>query len=418
MSLLLIENGKVIDGTGREPIEDCNLIIKGGRIEKVAKEATVPASVERVDVSGMTVMPGLIDSHLHLAFAAVKGVKDDPTQKALSRLTALPSSFAFGAYVNGLKCLEAGFTTVRDCGSRGDSVLSLRNAINAGWVKGPRIQVGGSITATMGHFDEGWPVTLPRPEAKYVVDGPYNIRRAVRERVHEGVDFIKTCTSDSWSLTRSRSWWRNYTMEELKALTEEAHAFGMAVSAHAYDAVPSVRNAVLAGVDNIDHGLFLNEEVVELMKEHGTSLSPTLVTIKKMYLKGSPIPGSIPDYEQRSKEVWELHQKSAKMAIKAGIPVGASTDANMGYDLMGNNAWELEILVDLGMTTMEAIMAATKVNAEIMRLDKELGTLEPGKLADIIVVDGDPLKNISVLTDKTKIKLVMKEGKAVVDRMQ
>ncbi|NIQ33893.1 MAG: amidohydrolase family protein, partial [Nitrososphaeria archaeon] len=218
-------------------------------------------------------------------------------------------------------------------------------------------------------------------------------------------------------LTRSKSWWRNYTLQELEALVDEAHAFGMRVSAHAYDAEPSVKNAVLAGVDNIDHGIYLNEEIVQLMKERETSLSPTLITIKMMYEKGSEHPLRIPDYEERAKETWALHKKSVQMAHEAGIKVGLSTDANMGYDLMGNNAWELEILVDLGMSNMEAIMAATSVNAEIMDLDNRLGTLEEGKLADLIIVDLDPLKDISVLTQHSNIKLVMLGGEPVINKI-
>lgn len=402
---LVIEGATVIDGTGKNAIKDCTVIAKGGKIEEIGAELSeYPVDVTTINGAGLTVLPGLIDSHVHLAH--VPG----------DRYTALPSSHSLAAYVAAKKCLNSGFTTVRDCGSFKDSVLALRNAINAGWIDGPRIQVGGTITSTMGHFDEGWPVTLPRPHEKYVADGIDEIRKAVRERVREGVDFIKTSTSDSWSLTRSKSWWRNYTFHELKALVEESHAFGFKVSAHAYDAEPSVKNAVLAGVDNIDHGIYLDEEVVDLMKNHGTSLSPTLVTIKLMYEKGSTHPLRIPNYEERAEETWELHMKSAKMCHKSGVKVGLSTDANMGYDLMGNNAWELEILVDLGWTNMEAIMAATKVNAEIMDLDKQIGTLEPGKYADLIMVEDDPLKDISILTDRSKIKMVVLSGEIVVDR--
>ena len=405
MKAILFEGGTVIDGKNKEPREDCNVLVKGGKIEKIGvKKSDVSSGATIIDAAGMTVMPGLIDSHVHLCH--VPG----------DRYTSLPSSHALGAYVAARKCVKSGFTTVRDCGSFGDSVFALRNAIQAGWIDGPRIQVGGTITSTMGHFDEGWPVTLPRPHAKYVADGIPEIRKAVRERVREGSDFIKTSTSDSWSLTRSRSWWRNYSLGELKVLVEESHAFGKKVSAHAYDARPSVENAVLAGIDNIDHGIYLDDEVIELMTENGTTLSPTMITIKLMYEKGSEHPLRIPNYEERAKETWDLHKKSVQMAHKAGIKVGLSTDANMGYDLMGNNGWELEILVDIGFSPMEAIMAATRINAEIMDLDNKIGTIEEGKMADIIMVDPNPLQDISVLTERSNIKLVMLGGKPVIDR--
>jgi len=413
-----LESGRVVDGTGREPVEGCSVIIKGGKIEKVGRtEASFPTGAKRISVSGLTVMPGLIDSHLHLSHS------DEPTQdtvrKAISRFTAWPSSYALTAYVNGAKCIEAGFTTVRDAGFQGDSVYALKDAIASGMLKGPRIQAGGGVTATMGHFDENWPVTLPRVNEKYIVDGPYNIRKAVRERAREGADFIKTCTSDSWSSRRSRSWWRNYTLEELQALVDEAHAFDMPVSAHAYDAEPSVKNAVMAGVDNIDHGLFLNESVVKMMKERGTTLVPTLSVIKKIYLQGSKHAYAVSNIDQRRREVWEAHVKSTKMAFEAGVKVGAGTDAGTGYGLAGNNALELEIFVkDIGMRPMDAIVAATKINSEIMKLDKETGTLELGKQADLIVVDGDPLNDISILQDKAKIKMVMLGGEILVDRIK
>jgi len=418
MSYIVLEGATVIDGTGRSPMEGCSVIVKDGRMEKVAKaEGGLPTGARRISVSGMTVMPGLIDAHLHLSHS------DEPTQdavkKAVSRFIAWPSSYTLTAYVNGMKCLEAGFTAVRDCGFQGDSIYALKDAINSGMLTGPKIQAGGGVTATMGHFDENWPVTLPRPNEKYIVDGPYNIRKAVRERAREGADFIKTCTSDSWSSRRSRSWWRNYTLEELQALVDEAHAFDMPVSAHAYDAEPSVKNAVIADVDNIDHGLFLDESVVKMMKEQETTMVPTLSVIKKIYLEGSKHAYAIPNIDQRRREVWEAHVRSTRMAFQAGVKVGVGTDAGTGYGLAGNNAFELEIFVkDIGMRPMDAIVAATKINSEIMRLDKEIGTLEPGKQADLVVVDGDPLKDISILQDKAKIRMVMVGGKAVVDRMK
>jgi imidazolonepropionase-like amidohydrolase len=417
VSYLLLEGGRVIDGTGKGPAEGHSLVVKDGRIEKLVKgQVSLPSGAKRISVSGMTVMPGLIDSHLHLSHSDEPA--QDPVRRAVSRFTAWPSTYALVAYVNAIKCLESGFTTVRDAGFQGDSIYALKDAISSGLLKGPRIQAGGGVTATMGHFDENWPVTLPRPNEKYIVDGADNIRKAVRERAREGANFIKTCTSDSWSSRRSRSWWRNYTLEELQALVDEAHAFDMPVSAHAYDADPSVKNAVLAGVDNIDHGLFLNDSVVKLMKERGTTMVPTLSVIKRIYLQGSKHAQAISNIDQRRKEVWEAHVKSTKMAFEAGVKVGAGTDAGTGYGLAGNNALELEILVeDIGLKPMEAIVAATKLNSEIMKMDKEIGTLEPGKMADLIVVDGDPLKDIRVLQDKARIQLVMIGGESLVDRM-
>jgi len=417
MNYTSLEGGSIIDGTARSPIDGYSLVIREGKIEKLAKGQTpLPSGANRMNISGMTVLPGLIDSHLHLCHSDER--TQDTVKRALGRFITWPSSYALIAYVNAMKCLEAGFTTVRDVGFQGDSIYALKDAISSGWLKGPRIKAGGTITATMGHFDENWPVTLPRASGKYVVDGADNIRKAVRERAREGADLIKTAVSDSWSSKRSRSWWRNYTLEELQALVDEAHAFDMPVSAHAYDAEPSVKNAVLAGVDNIDHGLFLNDSVVKLMKERGTTMVPTLSVIKKIYLEGSKHEHAIPNIEQRRKEVWEAHIRSVKMALDAGVKVGAGTDAGTGYGLAGNNALELEILVeDIGMKPMNAIMAATKVNSEIMKMDKDVGTLEVGKMADLIIVDGDPLKDVKILQDKARIKMVMIGGEPVVDRM-
>ncbi len=422
LSVLLLEGGKIINGVDDYPLDGYNLLLKGCTIEKLLKSSeSVPADVEKIDVSGMIVMPGLIDAHLHLAFSASISPELNPIRRAINRFTALHSSYALGAYVNGMKCIESGFTTVRDCGSPGDSVIALRDAINSGWLNGPRILVGGTITSTMGHFDENWPVTLPRPHAKYVADGVDQIRKAVRERAREQVDFVKTSTSDSWSTTRSRSWWRCYTIEELKALTDEAHAFDLPISSHAYDAVPSVKNAVLAGVDNIDHGIYLNEEVVELMSERGTTLVPTLSVIKIIYLQGEKArdtnPYRIPDIVCKAKKTWESHQKSVKMALKASVKVGSGTDATGNYGLHGNYAYELELLSDLGMKPMDVLKTATKVNSEILGLEDKIGTIEPGKAADLIIIDGDPTQDVRILQEKSKIKLVMIGGKIVVNKI-
>jgi imidazolonepropionase-like amidohydrolase len=419
---VLLEGGKIIDSLGDHPTEGCNILIEGELIGRIRKETEpVAPDVERINVSGMTVMPGLIEAHLHLAFAAAIEGTSSPAKRAINRFTARPSSFVLGAYVNGLKCVECGYTTVRDCGSHGDSVLALRDAIDYGHVVGPRILAGGTITSTMGHFDENWPVHLPRPNEKYVADGADDIRRAVRERVREQVDFIKTSTSDSWSTTRSKSWWRNYTLEELRALAEEAHAWDKSVSCHAYDAEPSVKNAVVAGINNIDHGIFLDEGVVELMKERGTTLVPTMSVIKTIFLQGEGArdtnPYRVPDIARRSVDVWEAHKRSVQMAFEAGIKVGSGTDATGSYGLHGNYAKELEMLTEAGMTSMEAIRAATKVNSEIVGLGDKIGTLEQGKLADLIVVDGDPSEDVRILQDKARIKLVVIGGKQVMNRL-
>lgn len=210
-------------------------------------------------------------------------------------------------------------------------------------------------------------------------------------------------------------------MEELRALVDEAHAFDLKVSSHAYDARPSVENAVLAGVDNIDHGIYLDEEVVQLMKEHGTTLVPTMSVIKIIYEQGEKArttnPYRIPDIVEKAKRTWDDHQKSVKMALEAGVKVGSGTDAMGVYGLHGNYANELGLLVDLGMSPMDVIKTATKVNSEIVGLEDVVGTLEPGKQADILVFDGDPLKDIRVLMDKSRIKLVMKSGKKTVSRL-
>jgi imidazolonepropionase-like amidohydrolase len=422
MSKILFEGGMIIDGLANYPTEGHSILIEAESIVGIQREAeSVASDVERIDVSGMTVMPGLIEAHLHLAFAAAIGGTSSSARRAINRFTARPSSFVLGAYVNGLKCVECGYTTVRDCGSHGDSVLALRDAIDFGYVVGPRILAGGTITSTMGHFDENWPVHLPRPNEKYVADGEDDIRRAVRERVREQVDFIKTSTSDSWSTTRSKSWWRNYTLEELRALTEEAHAWDKPVSCHAYDAEPSVKNAVVAGIDNIDHGIFLDEAVVELMRERGTTLVPTMSVIKTIFLQGEGArdtnPYRVPDIARRSKDVWKAHKRSVKMAFETGIKVGSGTDATGSYGLHGNYAKELEMLTEAGMNSMQAIKAATKVNSEIVGLGDKIGTLESGKSADLIVVDGDPSEDVRILQDKARIKLVVIGGRRVIDRL-
>lgn len=419
MYSILLEDGNVIDGVQSQKMKNTDLLTKGDSIEKVGKGS--PTEAETINVSGMTVMPGLIDAHLHLGFPAVLAAGSSPSRRSINRFTASTSNYVLGAYVNGLKCLEAGYTAVRECGSKGDSVIALRDAVNAGHVDGPRIVAGGTVTSTMGHFDENWPVTLPRPHAKYVADGETEIRKTIRERVREQVDFIKTSTSDSWSTTRSRSWWRNYSPGEMEALVEEAHAWDKPVSVHAYDARPSIEIAVKAGVDNIDHGIYLDEEIVGLMKEKKTTLVPTLSVIKKIYLQRERArdtnPYRVANIVEIAEDVWETHKRSVKMAYEAGIMVGSGTDATGAYGLHGNYAHELEMLHEAGLKPMEAIQAATRVNSQILGMEDRIGTLENGKLADVIVVDGDPLKDLTVLQDKSRVKLVIQGGVIKVNRM-
>ncbi len=406
--------GLLIDGTGRGPIEDSIVLIRDKEIVAVGKEGEVhvPTEAKVIDVSGMTVMPGLIDAHMHFM-----GAKTD---RFVEEWLLRPWPLGLIKSVFDAKALlEAGFTTVKDCGSRAG--IYLREAIKEGLIKGPRIVTAGpALSQTFGHGDAHYlPIEWVKDRRKhygFICDGVDECIRAARLALREGADFIKVCASGGVLSQKDRPEHVQFTLEELKAIVQVARNAGTFVTAHCQCA-EGMKNCILAGVKTIDHAIFPDEEVIEMARGKEVIFVSTLSIAKRIVEKGEKV-GMPPWGVQKAKEVYAAMVKNIRWLYESGMTMAAGTDFCGTPTLPhGDNSLELELLVkESGYKPMDAIIAVTKNAAKACGLEDQIGTIEKGKLADIIVVSGNPLKDITVLRDKENIKLVMKEGEIEVQR--
>jgi imidazolonepropionase-like amidohydrolase len=413
---MIIKGGTLIDGTGASLITDAAIFIKDSKIKKIGTSDDVKPSTEKkiIDATGKTILPGLIEMHVHPLSI---GHSSKPTDRYFA-----PNSLKLLYAVKNLnEMLENGYTTVRimhgnllEQDPRGRVLVSLRTAIERGVIRGPRIFVPGLLKQTAGHVDLYVPKTWPRGPYS-TADGVNEVRKLTRQCLREGVDWIKILGttgggSGSW-LNHPKH--RNYTLEELNVIVEEAHALGTRVATHSHGGI-GLFNAIVAGADTIEHGMFLNEEKegMKLMVEKGQFLIPTLTTLLHPdgYLARGER-GEIPK-DTYEKTLWmsENGIESFKAAYKAGVKIAAGTDFRHT-----DSAYELMLYVKFGMSPMEAIQTATRNAAEALGRSNDIGTIEAGKSADIIVVDGNPLENIEILQNQEKIKYVIKEGKVFVE---
>jgi imidazolonepropionase-like amidohydrolase len=397
-----IHCGRIIDGKSNDAQSQMTIVVEGDKIIDVLKGfATKGESDILIDLSQKTVMPGLIDMHVHLE-------GETSRDQALQRFTLNEADIAFRSAAFAKKTLLAGFTTVRDLGGTGVNT-ALRNAINQGFVVGPRIfSAGKSIATTGGHADptNGYRKDLmgdPGPK-EGVINSPEDARKAVRQRYKDGSDLIKiTATGGVLSLAKDGSG-PQFTDAELKAIIETAKDYGMHTAAHAHGA-EGMKRAVLAGITTIEHGTLMTEEVMDLMKEKGTFFVPTL-TAGKFVGEQAKIPGYYhPLVSPKAAAIGPQIQRTYTKAYKRGVKIAFGTDAGVYFH--GDNAQEFALMVEGGMPPMDAIKAATVVNAGILNMTDRIGTLEAGKLADIIATDENPLQNIKAME---KVTFVMKEG--------
>lgn len=403
--ITVIKGGKLIDGTGAAPIENAVLVIKDGQIMSVgpagSADLTGPATV--IDATGQTVMPGLIDAHLHLfgikSINPVTWVIDNPLHRAMR------------AALDAWKVVDAGFTAVRDAG--GLNGLYLKRAVEEGSIIGPRIMAAGRVVSqTAGHGDIHMvPIEFASSVGLgRVADGVGECRKAVREQLREGADFIKIMTTGGVMSEKDKPTACQFSMEEIRAMVEEARNAGVRIASHA-QGTNGIKNALFAGVDSIEHGICLDDECIELMVKQGSYLVPTLAIVDALVTKGPKF--GLPAVNlEKARSVQEVHIESVKRARAAGVKIGLATDyLTDPLSPMGENAVELDLYVNkIGFTPMEAIVCATKVNSEVLALQDKIGTLEPGKLADLLIVKGDPLKDIRILRDKTNIVTILKGG--------
>src|SRR5437660_364286 len=397
--------GTLIDGTGAEPARGAVLVLEGNTITSIDPRGQVPRDADVVDAGHLTVMPGMIDCHVHLS-SSTWGVQE--------RLL-MPYSLLIAHALNHARIsLEAGFTSVRDAAG---TPRGVRIAIEQGLFPGPRVRIAVSaLSQTGGHGDSTMPnganIRPTNSEMPHtVVDGIEGVRRASREVLRAGADHIKVHTSGGVMSPNDEPGATGFAPDEIAAIVYEARAAGKTVMAPAR-ATQGIKNAVLGGIHSIEHGIYLDEEVVAEMQRRGTYLVPTLIAPLWVVRRAEQDPGSVPPYAVRkAKEVMADHQASFRLAVERGVRIAMGTDTGVGPH--GTNAEELERMVEGGMTPMQAIVATTRTAAECARIAHLTGTLEVGKRADLLGVDGDPLSDIRILQDKARLSLILKEGQTV-----
>ena len=399
----LIHCGNLIDPAAGKVLREMTIQVEGNKIISVNAGFTKPEKDDKVvDLRSKTVMPGLIDMHVHLEEEISKSRYSDMTQLN-------PADFAFHSTVFAQRTLMQGFTTVRDLGGTGVNI-SLRKAIASGYVIGPRVFTCGKIISTTGgHGDPTNGLNKifmgdPGPNDG-VVNGPDEARKAVRQRYKEGSDLIKiTATGGVLSNAKDGSG-PQFTEEEIRAIVSTAKDYGFRVAAHAHGA-EGIKRAARAGVNSIEHGSYIDDEAIAIMKEQGTWLVPTL-TAGRSVADSAKIPGFFPPLVvPKAIAVSSRIQESFSRAYKAGVKIAFGTDAAVYAH--GKNYLEFQYMVEGGMSPMETIKAATTSAADLLDQKENLGAIEKGKLADIIAVDGDPIKDVRSMKD---VVFVMKDGK-------
>lgn len=403
---------RLIDGTGRDAIADAVAVWEGDSLVAVGPRSrvSVPADAEVIEGDDLTLLPGLMDMHVHLGMQA--GMN-------FSRMLFMPRSLTLlWAIPNSLNTLKAGFTTVRDAGG---TPVGVRMAGDRGFFPTPRLRLAVQILSqTGGHADPFLPcgsqlriesgVDIPSG----VVDGVDEMRRKVREVLRAGADCIKLCTSGGVLSAGDLPDTPQFTVEEIAAAVYEAGVHGKHVLAHAMSA-QGIKNALVAGVRSIEHGCLLDEEGIALLTEKDAYLVPTLKAPLDVAARAASSPEAIPaEMLAKAQRVAGLHAQTFRAAVDAGVNVAFGTDSGVGDH--GTNGAEFALMVANGMSPMQAICSATSVASRLVGLEGTVGTLEAGKLADLVAVQGDPLADISLLADVDRIPLVVRGGEIVSDR--
>ncbi len=402
--VVAIEAGQLLDKPGNAPRGASTIIVRDGKVSEIrAGHGNAPAGARLVDLRDKFVLPGLIDSHVHLDSDA------GGNAALVEAVTSSDAATAYRAAGNAKKTLMAGFTTVRNLGDGTGATLALRDAIAAGELPGPRIiDAGRSISTTSGHMDG----TLSMSEDLHasidqdnLCDGLESCRQAIRKQIRRGVDVIKIATTGGVNSRIGAGLGRQIFDDEVKALVDTAHLYGKKVAVHAHG-TDGVNAALAAGANSIEHGTTLDDASLKLFKQAGAYYVPTLSTVNGYLERLAANPNAYPP-DVLAKVKWriEVTGKSLEKAYPAGVKIAFGTDA--GVSKHGRNADEFELMVKHGMSPAAAIEAATVNASQLLGVDAEVGTLEPGKAADIIAVAGDPTRDVTVLKS---VRFVMKNG--------
>jgi len=393
-----IRAGRLLDVVSGRMLADQVITIEGDRIVEVAAAArtSIPAGALVIDLSAQTVLPGLIDMHDHLT--------SDHRFHGYQRLgISIPRQTLYGV-LNARKTLLAGFTSVRNVGASGYADVALRDAIDAGEIDGPRMRVSGpSIGITGGHCDNNLLAAEYGVRNQGIADGPWAVRAKVRENIKYGADLIKFCATGGVLSKGDSVGDQQYTLEEMLALVEEAHQHGRKVAAHAHGA-DGIRAAIMAGVDSIEHASLIDDEGIRLARQNGTFLVMDIYNDTFILEHGAAV-GMLPESLEKEREIGQLQRNNFQKAFKAGVRMAFGSDGAVYPH--GDNGKQFAYMVAYGMTPLQAIQAATIEAAELLGWPDMVGAIEPGRFADIIAVDGDPLADVRVLEN---VRFVMKGG--------
>jgi imidazolonepropionase-like amidohydrolase len=399
-----IKAGHLVDPDSGGVLSDQVILIQGNTVQSVGKNLAIPAGAQVIDLSGMTVLPGLIDCHTHLADGD-SIVNGEP----LNVLKKTSAEMAYESIPNARVMLQSGFTTVRDVGVyRALNDVAMRDAIAAGYIEGPRMYVAGAYVTITGGAGAmtGLAPDIPLPWDLHFgeANSPWEVRQKVRLLYHSGADHIKILTSGAVLTHGSNPKTQEFTPEEIRAAVDEASQFGLRVEAHAHSP-QGIKNAILAGVASVEHATMIDDEGLALAKQHGTYLDMDIYDEECIQEAGRK--GTEPaDFLKHDAELGELHRQNFRKAVKAGLKMSFGTDAGVcPYEKSIN---QFAFMVKYGMTPMQAIQAATSSAADLLGHSGVIGSIKPGKYADVVAVAGDPLKDISILEH---IQFVMKDGK-------
>jgi imidazolonepropionase-like amidohydrolase len=404
----LITNGQLVDGTGASAVPAASVVLQEGRISyagPAAQAPAVPADAERIDARGGTILPGLVEAHFHATYFNIAALEDLDIKYPVEYVSLLSS-------VNTRLALECGYTAARSGGCLFNIDVWLKKAIDADLIPGPRLAASGREICSAGGLMDWNPEfrKIGMEGLVFIINGQEDARKAVRALVKDGVEWVKTYpTGDAASPDINDHHTLCMTFEEMHAVVATAHNHKLKVTGHCR-ATEGIKNALRAGYDTIEHGTFMDDEAMDLLMERNTPVIPALYFEKVSVERGPEfgLPQAVIDGHQ---ETLEGGAESARRILKAGGRLGMGGDYGFGWNPHGDYAKELEFFVkDVGLTPLEVIKCATKTGAEIMGCGDQFGTVEKGKLADLLIVDGDVLKDISVLTDRKKFLAVMQAG--------